>query len=332
MSTKDSINPPKKFLFLENSYMSKYTLGDVERLDNVRIFHWKSVSHNKLVNLLFNLHHSGKIANYVKLPFKTVWHKYLFGDLLQTFTPEYIIFTSSWYSDDLIRYFRSHHKNCKLILRFSDKVSNSYGEKSSEKIKVAKNKFDGIIVYNHEDALEFDCVYHSVGYSKVDSASLKPCKHYDVVFIGAAKGRMAKIREAYMKFKNAGLSCFFYVILAPKSEIQDDGIIYSDKVMPFLEYLSYEVNAKCLFELVQEGTTGRTYRLMESVIYNKLLITNCTEIKETPYYNQEYVQLFNDVSDIDPVFVNKRRGVIDFKYKGDFSPKSFMNFIENTWR
>lgn len=328
----NDIELTKRFLFLENSYMSYYTLQDIADRDDVRIVHWKSVTRNRFVNFLFNIHHSGRIAKCIKLPFKGLWNKIIFGKLLRSFTPDYIIFTPSWYSDDLIEFFRKSTKNSKLILRFTDRVSNSFGEDSSSRIKRAKQGFDGIVVYNHEDACEFDCVYHSVGYSKVETDSLKPCMHYDVVFIGAAKGRMAKIREAYMKFMDAGLSCFFYVILAPKSEIRDDGIIYSDIIMPFLDYLSYEANAKCLFEIVQEGTSGRTYRLMESIIYNKLLITNCTEIKETSYYDKEFVQLFNEVSEIDPYFVSKQRRDVDYHYKDDFSPKHFMEFVENTWR
>lgn len=326
------MNQPKNYLFLENTYMSFYTLKDVEALDNVRIMRWKKVSRNRLVSFLFNIHHSAKIAKYIKLPLKSIWNRFLFGQSLMAFDPNYIIFTPSWYSDDLIHYFRNIFKNSKLVLHFTDTIYNSYGNDSNLKIQRAKQVFDGIVVYNHEDALKYDCVYHSVGYSKLDNSSFRSCKQYDVVFIGAAKGRMDKIREAYVKFKKAGLSCFFYVILAPKNEVQDDGIIYSDNVMPFIDYLSYEVNAKCLFEIIQEGTSGRTYRLMESIIYNKLLITNCTEILETPYYNKEYVQLYNNVSEIDPYFVSKKREKIDYHYKGEFSPIRFMEFVENTWR
>ena len=322
----------KKFLFLENSYMSFYTLKDIENLDNVRIVHWKRATKYGFINLLFNLHHSGKISKYIKLPFKNIWNSCIFGRIIREFSPDYIIFTPSWYSDGLVNYFRSHLKHCRIILRFSDKVSNSYGKNSLSKIQMAKLIFDGVIVYNHEDANTYNCIYHSVGYSKINIDQLKPCRQYDVVFIGAAKGRMAKIREAYMLFNKAGLSCFFYVILAPKHEIRDDGIIYSDKTMPFLDYLSYEANAKCLFELVQEGSSGRTYRLMESIIYNKLLITNCTEIQETPYFNQEYVQLFDNVASIDPAFVYKQRDIVDYQYEGDFSPKCFMAFVEDTWQ
>lgn len=319
----------KNFLFLENSYMSHYTLQDIENLDNVRIVHWKSVTSNRFLNLLFNIHNSGKISKYIHLPFKSLWYKLVFNKILKTFSPDYIIFTSSWNTNQLIQFFRSKSKNSKLVLRFSDRVSNSYKEQSQSMIQKAKTLYDAIIVYSHEDASEFNCIYHSVGYSKVDNKYLKSCKGYDVVFIGAAKGRIDKIREAYHIFKNAGLSCFFYVTLVPKSERCDDGIIYADNGMSFIDYLSYETAAKCLFELVQEGSTGRTYRLMESIIYNKLLITNCKEIKETPYYNENYVQLIDKVSDINPAFVSQQRGKIEYNYKGEFSPKRFMKFIED---
>ncbi len=321
----------KKYLLLENNYMAFYTTADVEDLENVVIFHSRKVSKNRLTSLLYNIHNSAKISHYIKLPFKGVWDSILFKDLLKRFTPDYIVFTSSWYSDHLTKYFRKNTPQGKLILRFSDMVVKELRRSDERAINKLKGLFDGVIAYSQEDAETFGFTYHSVGYSKLKEGLLTPKKQYDVVFVGADKGRIDKIRNAYNKFRSAGLSCYFYVILVKEEDRKDDGIIYADKVMPFCEYLSYENSAKCLFELVQEGSTGRTYRMMESIIYNKLLITNCPEIKETEYYKPEYVQLFEDVSEIDPSFVKKAPDNINYCYKGDFSPIRDLEFIEANW-
>lgn len=321
----------KKFLLLENNYMSFYTLRDIENLDNVVIYHTKKVSRNKLISFLFNIHNSGRIERYINLPLRFVWDYILFRRLLKKYVPDYIIFTTSWYSDHLIDFFRKNATECKLILRFSDMVTKELGYKYNKVINKIGQQFDGIIVYNQEDAKTYGFTYHSVGYSVIKKDLLQFRRQYDVVFIGAAKGRMNKIREAYNKFVAAGLSCFFYVILVNDEEKKNDGIIYGNKVMSFIEYLSYEAAAKCLFEIVQEGSSGRTYRMMEAIIYNKLLITNCLEIKDTNYYNPEYVQLYNDVSEIDPTFVDSAPQNINFGYTGDFSPIRDLEFIEANW-
>lgn len=321
----------KKFLLLESNPMFLYTLNDIDHMENVVIYHKKCISKNKLLNLVFNIHNSGKIQKYFNLPYKSIWDKILFNKILKSFTPDYVIFTNSWYSDHLIKYFQEKCQNCKLIFRFSDMVSNCLGENYRLKITKIRSQFNGVLVYSQEDAEEYGFTYHSVGYSTINRGLLKPCKKYDVVFIGAEKGRIDKIRQAYFQFKAAGLSCFFYVTMVKKGDRKNDGIIYADKIMPFCDYLSYEIAAKCLFEIVQDGSSGRTFRMMESIMYNKLLITNCTEIVQTDYYKPEYVQLYNEVSEIDPSFIKNSSLVIEYHYKGDFSPIRVLEFVERNW-
>ena len=321
----------KKFLLLESNPMFLYTLNDIDHMENLVIYHKKCISKNRLLNLIFNIHNSGKIHKYFNLPYKSIWDKILFNKLLKSFTPDYIIFTTSWYSDHLINYFRKRCQNSKLIFRFTDMVSNGLGEKYKLKITKIRGQFNGVLVYSQEDAEEYGFVYHSVGYSAINRVLLKPCKKYDVVFIGAEKGRIEKIRQAYNIFMSAGLSCFFYVTLVRKEDRKEDGIIYADKGMSYFDYLSYEISAKCLFEIVQDGSSGRTFRMMESIMYNKLLITNCTEIKKTDYYFPNYVQLYSMVSEIEPSFIINNSCVIDYHYKGDFSPKRVLEFVERNW-
>ena len=67
-------------------------------------------------------------------------------------------------------------------------------------------------------------------------------------------------------------------------------------------------------------------------MYNKLLITNCPEISESGYYDPRYVQLFEDVSEIEARFVTDAPELVDYHYRGDFSPKKVLEFIESTWK
>lgn len=321
----------KKHLLLEQNFMSFYMLQDIEDEKNVRIIHSKRVTNNKFINILFNIHNSRKIRKFIKLPFQCIWDYILFDKLLKNFKPDYVVFTLSWYSDHLVTYFRNKNKKSKLILRFSDMVVNSLGTKDKALIEKIRTQFDGVMVYSKEDSEEYGFTYHSMGYSAIKKNLIKPIPSYDVVFIGAEKGRIDKIRQAYNIFTDSGLSCFFYVIMVKEEDRRDDGIIYADEIMPFEDYISYESAAKCLFEIVQDGSSGRTYRMMESIIYNKLLITNCKEITDTSYYIKEYVQLFNDISDIDPSFVKNAPENINYNYSGDFSPLRDLEFIENKW-
>lgn len=311
--------------------MDYYTLSDIAQLNNVVIIHKKSVSTNKITNLLYNIHNSAKIQFWIKLPFKKIWDKLLFNKLLMSFSPDYIIITVPWYSDHLYKYFRKYSPSSKIILRFTDTVNNELCQKYSPQITDIKGKFDGVLVYSEEDAIQYGYKYHSVGYSPIMINKLERKKQYDVVFIGAEKGRIDKIRQAYNIFISAGLTCFFYVILVKEEDRRNDGIIYGEKVMPFYEYLLYESSAKCLFEIIQDGTTGRTYRMMESIVYNKMLITNCPEITYTDYNNPKYVQIYKDVAEIDPSFITNCHETVDYQYKGDFSPMRVLDFIADSF-
>ena len=322
----------KRFLLLQSNPMFQNTLDDIAQDENVVIYHKKRVSQSWFVNLLFNIHNSGKIQKYLELPFKRIWDGFLFNKLLKTYTPDYIVFTVSWDSKHLLKYFRRKCKNSKIIFRFTDKIENGLGDDYITKINRIREQYDGVLVYSQEDAEQFGFTYHSVGYSVVNKDRLLPAKSYDVVFIGAEKGRIDKIREAYNIFKSAGLSCYFYVTMVREADRKDDGIIYADSGISFREYLSYVCSAKCLFELVQAGSSGRTFRMMEAVMYNKLLITNCPEIAETKYYSPQYVQLFKDVSEIDASFVVNAPNNVDYHYNGDFSPYKVLEFIESTWK
>ena len=321
----------KKFLLLQSNYMSYYMLNDIVNMDNVVICHRKRAFKNSILNFLFSIHTSGRIQRYIDLPFKNIWDNIIFDKIIKKSCPDYIVFTTSWHSNHLIDYFRKKCENSKLILRFTDTIGNALGPKSESLILNIKNQYDGVLVYCQEDAEKYNLSCHSAGYSKINQIELKPRKTYDVVFIGADKGRIEKIRQAYKLFISAGLSCFFYVIMVKERDRKDDGIIYADKAMSFIDYLSYEMSAKCLFEIVQEGSSGRTYRMMESIIYNKLLITNCKEILSTDYYNSKYVQLYNEVSEIDTSFISNCPNNLDFHYKGDFSPTRVLESIEKKW-
>ena len=311
--------------------MSLYTLSDIQDFSNVRVLNSSKVSRSYIISFLYKVHNSKKINSLINIPLKSLWFYYLFAYKLKDFIPDYVVLSTTWYSENLLHFLRKRNPNCKILLRFTDKVENSFGGSCFSEIEKIAKTVDGVMVYSKEDENKFGFNYYPVGYSVIKPALLKSRQKYDVVFIGANKGRIESIREAYLKFVGSGLSCFFYVTGVEKYNRKNDGIHYSDNNMSFLDYLSYEISSKCIFELVQEGSSGKTYRLVESVIYNKLLITNCSEIKNTAFYDKKYVQLFDKVSDIDPLFVKNCQEKVDYKYNGEFSPVHELKYIEKNW-
>lgn len=192
-------------------------------------------------------------------------------------------------------------------------------------------EFDGVIVYNELDAQKYYFNYYPVAYSPFPNINnLNKYPTVDVVFIGSAKNRLEGIRSVYKKFSMAGFSCYFYVTGVSHKNRKNDGIIYGDTNLSFPEYIARELSSKCLFEMIQDGSTGRTYRMMEAIIYNKKLITNCPEIFSLKYYNSEFVHYYKDIEDISVAFLNGNNEV-DFNYSGDFSPIRLLDYIEHNF-
>lgn len=97
--------------------------------------------------------------------------------------------------------------------------------------------------------------------------------------------------------------------------------------------LSYEETlqevqyANCILEIVQEGQYGISWRTVEAFTYNKKLLTNNEGIKNNPFYNSEYIHVFNKVDDIDFDWV-KEIIPVDYHYHNEYSPIEFIQKMQ----
>lgn len=319
------------FLFLVSDHMAEYTMRELKDLDDVKTVNKDRVSKNKFKNLFFKAYLSISANRFFSLPFKSLFYRSLFKTNFKEDKNLCIVISPAWYDKQLIRFFRKCYPDCKLIIHFHDTVKKAFENNRHLSATIVAKDFDGAIAYNLPDAKKYGFIYRPVGYTPIPENEVKVLPKSDVVFVGAAKDRLPLIRKLYHRFTNAGLKCDFYVTEVPKEERFDDGIVYGDKSLPFPEYIAREVASDCLLEILQEGSTGRTYRMMEAIIYNKKLITNCPEIMDTQYYDKDFVLYFQDENEITADFVKKDVGAVDFNYDGEFSQKKFVDFIDGSF-
>ena len=320
----------KSFLFLVSDPMSDYTMSDISSMPNVKIISKckNHVFNNKLIDVIFRTYMSRSLNNRIKLPFLGICYYALFNKYFLPKKPDYIVMTAPWYHDRLIKYFRRNSNKCKILFKSGDTMELCLKNNRRLTIDKIKEQFDQVFVYNPIDAEKYGFLLYPVCYSSIDISQLEQYEHCDVAFIGAAKQRLSEIRRIYCKLSEEGLACYFYVTDVPANERLDDGIIYADKSLTFMEYIAREIAADCLLEIIQKGTIGRTFRMMEAIIYNKKLITNCPEILSQPYYDIEFVHYFEKIEDIEPAFVKRPPEKVNYKYTGDFSPLRLLEFIE----
>lgn len=106
---------------------------------------------------------------------------------------------------------------------------------------------------------------------------------YALFFVGYDKGRGQKIEDLKMYLDHCGLKYYFKIIA-------------SGKRMEYAEYLTVLNDSGAILEVVQEGQSGVSMRTMESLFYEKKLVTTNRSVKEYEFYNPKNVFILGEDS------------------------------------
>lgn len=207
-----------------------------------------------------------------------------------------------------------------LVLRnmLEDKTNPAVYENSLDDLKKA---FDLVVTDEKKDAELFNLMFLPDPFSKIGKKNVKI--KYDLYFIGADKGRSELLSQVASMAKENQVSCN---IIITDSEPKDPNLRYMN-YQPYLNILHQDLEANCLLEILQPGQESYTLRFQEAVCLGKKLLTNNPNVIYEKYYNPQYIQVFERVEDIDWEFVKTKTNV-DYKYKGEYSPVTFLQKIE----
>ena len=200
-------------------------------------------------------------------------------------------------------------------------------EKNFEDYTKAK-VFDIWMSFDERDCEKYGFPHFDEFESKINIPIDKDYPVSDVFFAGKAKDRLPRLVKIYDRLTEQGAKCLFYITEAkPEEKVQREGIIYSNAPMSYAKMLWYSVNSRCILEISQADAIGYTSRFLEAVLFNKLLITDNSDIKKTNFYNPDFIQLIRSEEDIDATFLNKSEEV-DYNYNQEFSPVKRVELIE----
>lgn len=304
---------------------------DIEDYNNVKIVRRRDIFKNKIMKNLLIVHFSHRINKIIKIPFKFLWYKNLFKDDFENKKSICFIFSPDWYYPEYIKYLKENYKNAKFVIYFSDTIESKIKNIPTINIKKIKSDFDLVLSYNPEDVKKYDLTYSSIYYSKINQEILDLLPNYhgiDVLFIGAERNRLDKIEKLYEKLKKMGLDCYFYVVTKNKDKLKNNsGIIFTEKIMSFDEYLARTISSKYILEIVDENTTGCTLRFWEAIMYNKKLISNFKNLKNTKFYSEEKMLYFEDIDKINEEFFKSKKS-IKYNYQNENSPVNFLKIIK----
>ena len=148
-----------------------------------------------------------------------------------------------------------------------------------------------------------------------------------VYYLGAAKGRLNKILEFSEAFSRNGIIHDFNIVTGTQNSLISDGSVkYYESAIPYTSALNQMLRYNTILDVVESGQHGATLRYYEAVVYNKKLITTNKFVENLPFYNPSFIQIVDDVSQLDIDWIRSNIAV-DYKYDGSFSPVNFLSMI-----
>lgn len=119
----------------------------------------------------------------------------------------------------------------------------------------------------------------------------------DVVFVGADKDRAPILGSIHQQLD--GLSLDFHIQseklagkeIAPGLKAQSDYLAYG-------QYLDRVIASRAIFEMLQQGQHSLSLRPMESLFFQRKLITNFQEIRDEPLYHADNILIYDDPGEL----------------------------------
>lgn len=314
-------------------YCYKIIYSDIIGMDDVRYIQNYKPSKNKLINFLFKIHFSVKINNIINLPYKKIWFRTFFNNDFEDNNPIcYIFFGVNLILEKYgyIKYLKKKNQTSKFICFFQDLIHISTADFKNIDIEHVKKIFDLVISYDTLEAKKYDILYYPNSFSKYIVKKNDSFLKSDIYFLGAAKNRLNKILLFYQYLHEIGVKCDFYITgVKIKDQIYYNGIHYITE-MTYEENLQHVENAECILEIMQDNSAGYTIRTLESIMYDKKLITDNVEIVNAPFYNPNNILFIRDINDIynQKSFFNNFSREANHNYKNKITPINFLKFIE----
>lgn len=279
---------------------------------------------NKILNYIRHAHTGKRINHIINLPFKSIWHSpiddikwekgvkyHIITFFAPTFRPnsywkklkekygvDYTVFLLS----SVDSYFVTKYHLFKDVQTFDSKVGIKHIMTSQQG---DAKKYGFALCYNVMSIIETDTPY------RIEN---------DLFLINAAKGRLEMFHKVYESAKkHGGIKLDFRIVeVKKKDQLYPSEIIYN-KTLNFVENVAILKKSNCILEVLGHNMTSPSNHWFEAVLYNKKLLTDNKDVLNLPFYNPDYIKVFEDPEDIDWDWV-KERVPVDYHYDGRFSP------------
>ena len=302
---------------------------DLRKENNTKVVTFPLDYTNSLLHNLFIL--TNYLSKKLQIGFpRKIWFPFYFKvSKFKEKLPFCFIVYGYYIKPDYLRFLKKKYPDCKIVKLHRDSY-NIWRKKNPEFTdKDMATLFDLQMSYDLGDSEKLGMIHFDEieSITHVEASDEYPI--HDIFFAGAAKDRLPILIEVYDYLECNGFKPYFYLTnVAENERIQREGIVYSMKNMTYREMLYHTVNSKVVLEINQGCVDGFTSRFLESVMYNKRLLTNNFAVQKNKYYDPTRIQCFKCINDIDLSFINDP-SPIEYNYQGEFSPKHLIKFIED---
>ena len=304
--------------------------GDLSKIEGVTVCSSRYGMISNRLQGIFRILTSPRTKLIGKLPGKKYWcKKYL--QYIDPTKPTCFIFWGLYdflAEIQLFEYIKAVNPQNKCVLIFGDNEHVKFSGLKQITKENYRKFFDLILTYDKYLASEKNYLWYPTITVKERDYIRESEPLHDVFFIGKPKDRFSLIIKTYDVLEKEGIqNCFYLFGVKEKERVQRKGIVYLDKYMPYNQVLYHSINSKCILEITQQNVKGFTPRITEAVLYDKKLLTNNKIVKEIPFYDDKYIQFFEDPKEIDVDFIRNSK-IPDFKYNDEWSPLHFLKILE----
>lgn len=293
--------------------------SDAEKREAVRVVYDTLWQHNAFWRRLHKLH------LFSRLPGRRLWIGKYLSDMDISKEEQNYIFISDinicMRNPEFAPYLKMEY-GARVILFILNPLKRK-GKKGYVKgISVSRLKkwYDLVITIDPRDAEDFDLGLIPAIYSRIETAEKREIKR-DLIFVGREKGREGLLEELHHLLRSKNVNTEFDI--CGQGEDKGAGWEYISYI-PYGKIIRKSLEANCILEILQEGQTGITQRTMEALAYNKKLLTNNKNLKNMPFYNGEYMQIFERPEEIRIDFITERVPV-DYGYRDEYSSGVFLD-------
>ena len=301
-------------------------MADLFKADNVTVLDGTLKPINNIIlKALRKIHLSRKINKIISLPMKRIW----LNSRLPKFDDNeeycFIIIDSAPIAIDfpyLKRLRKKSDGRIKYLLFLFNPVELFKG---NTQYNLNYMDYDYILTYDFDDSKKYGFIHYNAPYSIVVKDQFEV--ENDLYLICWNKGRLPVLHRIFQDSLDNGAKCSFRITDVDVSEQKYKDMITYNQRIEYDEVIKETLKCNCIMDMLSPGHTGVSTRYFEAVCYNKKLLTNNKNIVNLPFYNSDYMRIYEKPEDIDWEWV-KERVSVDYHYDGRFSPLKLLEKIE----